>query len=175
MQGELEHRTSKARYKRTDKKDFVRQLAKIERREARLRRLRAKLSDGGQPQDEETVAADPLKHHHIGRSQNNYHHIGTFLHNNAADPAVKVGVVRVIDSCKPDKTYSSISCRSWSYIYFLGSYRYCETNIRTIPAFREMRKMSTLTLSFSNTIAYINTNSFVLTTLPMMFDVLKTL
>jgi hypothetical protein len=117
MQGELEHRTSKARYKQTDKKDFVRQLAKIERREARLRRLRAKLSDGGlsdggQLQDEETVAADPLKHHHIGRSQNNYYHIGTFLRNNAADPAVKVGVVRVIDSCKPDKTYSSISCRS---------------------------------------------------------------
>jgi hypothetical protein len=104
MQGELEHRTPKARYRRTDKKDFVRQLARIERREARLRRIRAKLSNAGQLQ-EETVAADPQKHHHIGRSQNNYHHIGTFLRNNAADPAVKVGVVRVIDSCKPDKKY----------------------------------------------------------------------
>lgn len=83
----------------------MRQLARIECREARLRRIRAKLSNAGQLQDEETVVADPQKHHHISCSQNNYHHIGTFLRNNAGDPAVKVGVVCVIDSCKPDKNY----------------------------------------------------------------------
>ena len=98
MQGELEHCTPKARYKRTNKKDFVSQLARIEHREARLCRIQGKLSDAGQLQDEETVTTDPQIHHHIGQSQNNYHHIGTFLYNNATDPAVKVSVVHVIDN-----------------------------------------------------------------------------
>ena len=39
-QGELEHRTSKARFRRTDKKQFVKQMAGIERCEARIRYIR---------------------------------------------------------------------------------------------------------------------------------------
>lgn len=89
MQGELEHRTSKGRYKRTDKKCFVRQLARIERREARLRRIRARLS-GEQRMRREAVGNTPREHHHIGTSQNNFEHIGTFLRQNAGDPAIHV-------------------------------------------------------------------------------------
>jgi len=88
MQGELEHRRSKARYKRTNKKLFVRQLTRIERREARLRRIRIMLSmDRG---SDEKVASIPQEHHHIGVSQNQYEHIGTFLKRNSGDPAIKV-------------------------------------------------------------------------------------
>src|SRR5882762_3314981 len=87
-QMELEHRTPKARYKRTDKKLFIKQLARIERREARLRRIRARLSQEGRIG--ETVAKTPHEHHHIGASQNQFEHIGTFLRRNSEDPAVKV-------------------------------------------------------------------------------------
>jgi hypothetical protein len=47
VQGELEHRTRKARYRRTDRKNFQKQLAQIERRTARLRRIRARLLKEG--------------------------------------------------------------------------------------------------------------------------------
>ena len=33
----------------------------------------------------------PLEHHHIGLSQNQHEHIGTFLRKNSGDPAVKAG------------------------------------------------------------------------------------
>jgi hypothetical protein len=87
VQGELEHRTPKSRYRRTDRKLFVRQLAQIERREARLRRIRARLSNRTQC---ERVPGKMDQHHHIGVSQNQYEHIGTFLQKNARDPAIKV-------------------------------------------------------------------------------------
>lgn len=89
MKGELEHRTPKARYKRTDKKVFVRQLAQIERREARLRRIRARTDNSVQYQ-EDPMASTPQQHHHIGISQNHWQHVGTFLQGNAGDPAVLV-------------------------------------------------------------------------------------
>jgi hypothetical protein len=89
VQGELEHRTSKSRYKRTDKKIFVRQLAQIERREARLRCIRAKLYQGGDARAE-AVTNTLREHHHIGSSRNLYEHIGTFLRKHSGDPAIKV-------------------------------------------------------------------------------------
>ena len=89
FQGELEHRTAKSRYKHTDKKLFVRQLAQIERREARLRRIRAGLSDAKRIQSE-VVGSAPHEHHHIGVSQKNFEHIGTFLRRHTGDPAIRV-------------------------------------------------------------------------------------
>jgi hypothetical protein len=89
LQGELEHRTSKARYKRTDKKLFIEQLARIERREARLRHIRTKIY-GEKPNQSEVVGITPEEHHHIGISQNYHDHIGTFLQQNAGDPAIQV-------------------------------------------------------------------------------------
>ena len=94
MQGELEHKTLKARYQRTDQKMFVKQLVCIERREARLHCIRNKL--GWQ---REVVASGLQEHHHIGLSQNRYEHIGTFLRRNAGDPAIRVRhhMILVID------------------------------------------------------------------------------
>lgn len=89
-QGELEHRKPKSRYKRTDKKPgFVKQLARIERREARLRRIRARFSATRHDACEAMVSS-PYEHHHVGVSQNHHHHIGTFLRENSGDPAIKV-------------------------------------------------------------------------------------
>lgn len=39
-QGELEHRSPKSRYTCTDRKGFIKQLTVIERRQARIRRIR---------------------------------------------------------------------------------------------------------------------------------------
>jgi hypothetical protein len=66
---------------------FVKQLAGIERREARLRRIRARLSKQGR---DELVGSTPQEHHHIGLSQKHFEHIGTFLRQHAADPATQV-------------------------------------------------------------------------------------
>jgi hypothetical protein len=96
VQGELEHRTPKSRYFRTDRKKFVKQLTHIERRIARLRRIRARLSGNGQGQNER-VGTTPHEHHHIGLSENTYDHIGTFLQRNSGDPAVKVRLVCPLD------------------------------------------------------------------------------
>jgi hypothetical protein len=87
--GELEHRTSKSRYKRTSRKFFVKQLAEIERRQARIRRIRQTHENVGLLQDKD-IAQTPEAHHHIGKSENFPEHVGTFLQKNSGDPAVKV-------------------------------------------------------------------------------------
>lgn len=65
-------------------------MTRIERREARIRRIRAKLYNGKKHANEAPVAQGPEAHHHIGTSQNLYEHIGSFLRKNLGDPAVKV-------------------------------------------------------------------------------------
>jgi hypothetical protein len=60
----------------------------MERRESRLRRIRAKLS--ANESQVEPVADTPQEHHHIGISQNQYEDIGIFLRTNAGDPAINV-------------------------------------------------------------------------------------
>lgn len=87
-QGELEHRTPKGRFFRTSGKKFLKQMAAIERREARIRRIREKLYKGKKHGDE-AVPDGPDAHHHIGVSQNSYQLIGTFLRQNNSDPAIK--------------------------------------------------------------------------------------
>jgi hypothetical protein len=95
LQGELEHWHPKARYKRTSKKGFKQQLAQIEQRQARIRRIKQRSTSGNnasgkspelrQPQD-----ADPAIHHHIGASESDHFHIGRFCQEHANDPAVMV-------------------------------------------------------------------------------------
>ncbi len=46
-QMELEHRSPKSRYRRTSHKQFEKQLGHIERRQARIRRIRQKLNASG--------------------------------------------------------------------------------------------------------------------------------
>jgi len=89
VQGELEHRKPKGRYIRTDRrKNFVKQLTQIERRQARICRIKQNLSTRSHYSEE--VSKSPDVHHHIGIHENYYEHIGTFLRTHSADPAVKV-------------------------------------------------------------------------------------
>jgi len=80
------------------KNKFVKQLTQIERREARLRRIRirAKLSKTGQGSGD-LVARTPEEHYHIGVSEKSHLHIGTFLSKNAGDPAIQVWIMQ--ESC----------------------------------------------------------------------------
>lgn len=107
-QGELEHRKPKARYRRTDRKAYIKQLTQIERRHARLQRIKQKektLRPPSEPPSSRTLstsevheaAITPEQHHHIGKSENIYEDIGAFLRNNADDPAIKVGYPSVIN------------------------------------------------------------------------------
>lgn len=90
-QGELEHRRPKARFSRTDKKKYIKQMTRIEQREMRLRRIQAKLRKTGKVIDVNDSKRRLLScHHHIGISQKHYEHIGTFLWKNAGDPAIQV-------------------------------------------------------------------------------------
>ena len=90
-QGELEHRSPKSRYTRTDRKSFVKQLMRIERRQARIRRIRATNNPEGQMTNtDEATTASPEEHHFIGKSQNSPFNIAAHLHENQRDPAIKV-------------------------------------------------------------------------------------
>lgn len=64
-------------------------MAQIERRQARLRRIRARNYAEGNP-EKEAVAISPEVHHSIGKSENHPEHIGSFVQKNLGDPAVKV-------------------------------------------------------------------------------------
>ena len=88
-QGELEHHSPKAHYKHMDchPKRFIKQLAQIERCQARIHRIRARTVSH---HSRKHVASTPQKHHHISVSQNDHEHIGTFLQDNVGDPAIQV-------------------------------------------------------------------------------------
>ena len=102
LQGELEHRNPKGNYKRTSKKEFKQQLAKIERRKARIKHIRQKMAstsaldfaDASQPDHDvhhdSSVANDPTQRYHIGINQNQPQEIGKFLRTYSDDPAIKV-------------------------------------------------------------------------------------
>jgi hypothetical protein len=88
-QAELEHRTSKSRYKRTSRKAFVKQLVQIERREARIRRAREQLDRSNNVQPE-VVLSNLEVPYNMGKSQNHPVSITQFLQVHEGDPAIKV-------------------------------------------------------------------------------------
>lgn len=95
LKGELEHRNPKGRYKRTSKKQFKKQLAQIERRQARLRRIRQNIQTMGVKKDlQSSSPTDLSSHHHIGVSENLPQHIGCFIQENQGDPATKASTKR---------------------------------------------------------------------------------
>lgn len=90
---ELEHCSPKSRYLRTSRKNFVKQLTQIERRQARIRRICRKFdaADKAQamPQHEkgpESLACD----YHIGKTQNFPVNLDIMARDNRHDPAAKV-------------------------------------------------------------------------------------
>jgi hypothetical protein len=64
-------------------------MARLERRQHRLRYLHERLDRPGVTEADET-AYRPDAHHVIGESQNDSEHIGLFVQKHAGDPAVKV-------------------------------------------------------------------------------------
>ncbi|KZP19824.1 hypothetical protein FIBSPDRAFT_665092, partial [Athelia psychrophila] len=85
---ELEHRKPKGRYVRTSRKKFIKQMTAIERREARVRRIRQHLCKG-KKQDTDGVASNPELHHQMGKTENEWTDMGEFLRRNKGDPAIK--------------------------------------------------------------------------------------
>jgi hypothetical protein len=79
------------RYKRTDHKEFVKQLARIERRQARIRRIR--LQQPASPSLDEECSATPEAHHIIGKTENFPEHLSLFVQKHSGDPAVEVCVL----------------------------------------------------------------------------------
>jgi hypothetical protein len=64
-------------------------MTQIERRQARLRRIRARYRMAGKSLDED-VATTPEAHHCIGISQNHPENATLFVQNHKGDPAIKV-------------------------------------------------------------------------------------
>lgn len=88
----MEHRSPKARYTRTSRKDFIKQMTQIERRQVRIRRIRARYRKTGSPLNED-IARSPEARYIIGKSQNFPENIPLFLEKNRHDPAVKVALL----------------------------------------------------------------------------------
>ena len=97
IQGEVSHRDPKASFARTSKKDYVKQLARIERRHARIRCIRERLYRA-QPSSFPVVKQNDIAsgnasledRYQVGQSQNNPVDIFEFLQNNTGDPAIQV-------------------------------------------------------------------------------------
>lgn len=92
---ELEHRSPKSQYLRTSRKDFEKQIGQIERRQARIRRIRQKLDKSSNPQEvfvyEKRPVSSELKHtYHIGKTQNHPLDLSVLTHQSHHDPAAKV-------------------------------------------------------------------------------------
>lgn len=74
------------------------QMTRIERREARIRRIREQLRMPitGKSKRSST-SGKALKHRYlIGDSEHVYRHIGTFLRSHDGDPAIKVNFVHCV-------------------------------------------------------------------------------
>ncbi|KAF8151198.1 hypothetical protein BJ912DRAFT_869512 [Pholiota molesta] len=89
---ELEHRSPKSRYLRTSRKNFEKQLTQIERRQARIRRIRQKFNEADKVQTvlkhekgPESSACD----YHIGKTQNHPFNLDVFARESRYDPAAK--------------------------------------------------------------------------------------
>ncbi|KAG6905803.1 hypothetical protein DXG01_000659 [Tephrocybe rancida] len=92
--GELEHRVPKSNYKRTSKKVFQRQLARMERRQTRLHRM-MQATSGTSVAFEDMSANDasmtnPAERYHIGASEHNKQDICIFVRDNTNNPAISV-------------------------------------------------------------------------------------
>lgn len=89
----MEHRSPKARYRRTDRKNFVKQLTQIERRQARIRRIKQRNTMHKAPTKPlwpQETAISPEQHHFIGQNENTYEEFGAFIRKHRDDPAVIV-------------------------------------------------------------------------------------
>jgi hypothetical protein len=98
VQGEVEHQISKNRYRRTSRKPgFEGQIANIERRQARLKRIKQRLQQ--LLVDRLNIVQDPIAEdfdsaYSVGKSQHQAMNINAFVQNHLDDPAVVVSGCR---------------------------------------------------------------------------------
>ncbi|KAG2029658.1 hypothetical protein BDR03DRAFT_936805 [Suillus americanus] len=120
--GELEHHTPKGRYQRTNKRAFIHQLTRIERREACLRRIKQRQSQQGSHIEANAIASDPQLHHHIGLSEKTYDELGQYLRDHAGDPAARDFLPRlkehILNRLEPETTESPAETLPCSDILF---------------------------------------------------------
>ena len=96
MQGELAHCFVKRLYGRTNKKNAVKQIAKNERRNARLSHAHEAAAAPHQSHHVQFSDHDPLpptsfhQHHHMSDSKNFPHHLMSFISQPPNDPAKKM-------------------------------------------------------------------------------------
>lgn len=64
-----------------------------------------------QPQE---AAISPEQHHHIGKSENTYEDIGTFLSNNTDDPAIKASMAELLSSSEVDRLPQPLGFSSYA-------------------------------------------------------------
>ena len=81
------------RFTRTSRKEYIRQLAWIERRQTRIRRIREASKAAVVPA--EVVPTIPDEHYNIGKSQHLPVNLNSFVQKNMDDPAVTVGVTNL--------------------------------------------------------------------------------
>ncbi|KAH7918336.1 hypothetical protein BV22DRAFT_1134671 [Leucogyrophana mollusca] len=97
--GELEHRRPKRWYTRTSRKQYVKQITKIERRQARIRHIREQLGNqvtrDARGDESDSMAHSPEVHHVIGSSQNIPCNIPSFMQKYVDDPAIKAFLPRL--------------------------------------------------------------------------------
>ena len=91
-QSELKHRTSKARFLRTNGQLIPQQLSRIERRQRHIimihENLRHPLHSSSSQAAPEDIVDDPGEQYNMGKSQKFPVHIPTLLQKNEGDPAV---------------------------------------------------------------------------------------
>ena len=78
------------RFTRTSRKGYIRQLARIERRQARIRRIREASKATTVPT--EAVPDVPEERYNIGKSQHLPINLNSFVRKNMDDPAMTVGI-----------------------------------------------------------------------------------
>lgn len=86
-------------YARTNKNRAVRQMTRLERREAFLRSYRRKTAAKGHlgfDESEVLPYTPPDVHHHISKSHNFHFNLTSFLSENKNDPAVEVIAVPIL-------------------------------------------------------------------------------
>lgn len=78
-------------YTRTSRKGYIKQLTQIERRKARIRRIRARHGQS-RSAEHEADKVSTESHHFIGVSQKLPESIPLFLQKHMGDPAIKVQI-----------------------------------------------------------------------------------
>lgn len=175
----MEHRNPKSQYRRTSGKEYIRQMARIERRQARLRRLRL-VHVRSTTEPESIFASTPEAHYHIATSQNDAIDIGLFLNQSYNDPAVKVHEpcctttiyhsnlpLRIFGLCFRNTCCLECKrCTVWSVLVILTS----TSLIWPIPHYIQVRDLTkSSTMSISKAKECTSTTYFASTLQHMMF------